>query len=83
VHAPHPDHPDTEVDKHKLDSLKKQSSGQGHWKPELASDSEEAVKADRSGPQDGAPGSMKDLQDRTKQVAEENSKTGTSMKDGM
>ncbi|UKZ56480.1 hypothetical protein TrVGV298_010317 [Trichoderma virens] len=33
---------------HKRDSLAKQKRGSGHWKPELASDSEEAVRADRA-----------------------------------
>jgi hypothetical protein len=28
---------------HKQDQLKKQKEGKGHWKPELASNSEEAV----------------------------------------
>jgi len=32
---------------HKQDQLAKQKEGKGHWKPELASDSEEAVTADR------------------------------------
>lgn len=30
-------------EKHKQDLLQKQKDGKGHWKPELASDSEEAV----------------------------------------
>jgi hypothetical protein len=30
-------------EKHKQDQLKKQKEGKGHWKPELASNSEEAV----------------------------------------
>ncbi|KAF3058910.1 hypothetical protein CFAM422_011947 [Trichoderma lentiforme] len=37
-----------DYDLHKRDSLAKQKKGSGHWKPELASDSEEAVKADRA-----------------------------------
>ena len=65
--------PDSQVDKHKADLLNKHQSGQAHWKPELASDSEEAVKADRS-----TNGNIKDLQDRTKHHAEETSKAGTS-----
>ncbi|KAK1639352.1 hypothetical protein BDP81DRAFT_420814 [Colletotrichum phormii] len=41
-------HTDGEThEKHKQDSLSKQKQGKGHWKPELASDSEEAIKADR------------------------------------
>ena len=31
-------------DKHIKDGLQKQKDGKGHWKPELASDSEEAVR---------------------------------------
>ena len=39
------DNPDQASDneKHKQDQLTKQKEGKGHWKPELASDSEEAV----------------------------------------
>jgi hypothetical protein len=33
----------TDYEKHKQDQLDKQKSGKGHWKPELASNSEEAV----------------------------------------
>ncbi|KAL0940601.1 uncharacterized protein CTRU02_203364 [Colletotrichum truncatum] len=65
-------------ERHKQDSLSKQKQGKGHWKPELASDSEEAVKADRSEKAD-----PKTLQERTKGAAEEQSKAGTSMKDGL
>ncbi|OCK82632.1 hypothetical protein K432DRAFT_380244 [Lepidopterella palustris CBS 459.81] len=36
-----------EIDQHKEDLLKKQKEGKGHWKDELASDSESIVKADR------------------------------------
>ncbi|KAI3320584.1 hypothetical protein HD806DRAFT_538041 [Xylariaceae sp. AK1471] len=65
-------------EKHKQDLLSKQKEGKGHWKPELASDSEEAIKADRGGKEDIAT-----LQNRTKATAEETSKTGTSMRDGL
>ncbi|KAI0803418.1 hypothetical protein GGR55DRAFT_400410 [Xylaria sp. FL0064] len=65
-------------EKHKQDLLEKQKSGKGHWKPELASDSEEAVKADRTSHEDVAT-----LQNRTKATAEETHKTGTSMRDGL
>lgn len=39
------DNPDQASDneRHKQDQLQKQKDGKGHWKPELASDSEEAV----------------------------------------
>ncbi|KAI0900337.1 hypothetical protein F4806DRAFT_152486 [Annulohypoxylon nitens] len=68
-------------EKHKQDALAKQKAGKGHWKPELASDSEEAVKADRArgdGTED-----ISSLQNRTKGAAEETSKSGTSMRDGL
>lgn len=66
-------------EKHKQDSLRKQKAGQGHWKPELASDSEAAVKADRS----TKPESKEELQERTKRAAEDMTKAGTSMHDGL
>ncbi|QUC20853.1 uncharacterized protein UV8b_05094 [Ustilaginoidea virens] len=69
---------DADYEKHKKDSLDKQKKGSGHWKPELASDSEEAVRADRSSEEDVAA-----MQERTKRAAEETSKSGTSMRDGM
>ncbi|KAK5988656.1 hypothetical protein PT974_10142 [Cladobotryum mycophilum] len=69
-----------DYDKHKKDSLDKQRKGSGHWKPELASDSEEAVRADREGR--GPAVDPKVLQERTKRAAEETSKAGTSMRDG-
>ncbi|KAI0518524.1 hypothetical protein F5B22DRAFT_69078 [Xylaria bambusicola] len=65
-------------EKHKQDLLSKQKSGKGHWKPELASESEAAVKADRTNGEDIAT-----LQNRTKATAEETSKGGTSMHDGL
>ncbi|KAI0019837.1 hypothetical protein F4780DRAFT_780145 [Xylariomycetidae sp. FL0641] len=65
-------------EKHKQDLLKKQKEGKGHWKPELASTSEEAVKADRTSNE-----TPEQLQERTKKVAEETSKSGTSMHDSL
>ncbi|RYO86526.1 hypothetical protein DL766_003029 [Monosporascus sp. MC13-8B] len=68
-------------EKHKQDMLTKQKEGKGHWKPELASDSEEAIKADRArgrGEEDIAK-----LQERTKSAAEDTAKSGTSMRDGL
>ncbi|RYO74191.1 hypothetical protein DL764_010945 [Monosporascus ibericus] len=68
-------------EKHKQDLLTKQKQGKGHWKPELASDSEEAIKADRAkgrGEED-----IGKLQDRTKSAAEDTAKSGTSMRDGL
>jgi hypothetical protein len=76
---------ETDVDNelHKKDSLAKQKKGSGHWKPELASDSEEAVRADRSSRDDHASERIEALQERTKRAAEETSKAGTSMRDGL
>ncbi|KAK3684295.1 hypothetical protein B0T22DRAFT_484070 [Podospora appendiculata] len=76
---------DANVDneKHKQDSLSKQKQGKGHWKPELASDSEESIKADRSGADGSAADAIKRLQERTKGHAEEKNKAGTSMHDGL
>ena len=69
---------DPQSDKHKRDSLEKQRQGHGHWKPELASDSEEALHADRDASMD-----PHQLAERTKRLAEETSKAGTSMRDGL
>ncbi|KAK1597564.1 uncharacterized protein LY79DRAFT_666416 [Colletotrichum navitas] len=72
-------HDDTEAyEKHKQDSLSKQKQGKGHWKPELASDSEEALKADRDETSD-----PKTMQEKTKHHAEEKAKAGTSMSDAL
>jgi hypothetical protein len=71
----------TDYEKHKQDSLAKQKKGEGHWKPELASVSEESVKADRMGPKEAGEAAMKRLQEQTKGRAEETSKQGTSMRD--
>ncbi|KKY37435.1 hypothetical protein UCDDA912_g02588 [Diaporthe ampelina] len=67
-----------DYEKHKQDSLSKQKTGKGHWKPELASDGEEAVKADRLPEED-----ISKLQERTKKHAEDKSKSGTSGTDPM
>ncbi|EHK45598.1 hypothetical protein TRIATDRAFT_41061 [Trichoderma atroviride IMI 206040] len=78
-------HEETNVDYdlHKKDSLAKQKKGSGHWKPELASDSEEAVKADRASRDSHSSEQIAALQERTKKSAEETSKAGTSMRDAM
>ncbi|KAL6889902.1 hypothetical protein HDV57DRAFT_514698 [Trichoderma longibrachiatum] len=73
---------DVDYERHKKDSLEKQKKGSGHWKPELASDSEEAVKADRAS-RERTPEELRELQERTKKAAEEMSKAGTSMRDGL
>jgi hypothetical protein len=72
-----------DYDHHKKDSLDKQKKGSGHWKPELASDSEEAVKADRASRDSHSAEEIAALQERTKKSAEETSKAGTSMRDAM
>ena len=69
---------DPQAEKHKRDSLENQKQGKGFWKPELASDSEEAVKADRD-----STASPAELAERTKRTAEETAKHGTSMRDGL
>ncbi|CAL8578373.1 hypothetical protein XPA_004162 [Xanthoria parietina] len=47
-HSEH-DHEDRKaaIDAHKEDQLNKQKEGKGHWKKELSSNSEAAIKADR------------------------------------
>ncbi|KAJ9133545.1 hypothetical protein NKR23_g10643 [Pleurostoma richardsiae] len=72
-----------DYERHKQDLLSKHKQGKGHWKPELASNSEESVKADRSEPLDSSAESIKKLQERTKKATEETDKHGTSMSDGL
>ncbi|KAM3510504.1 hypothetical protein MY11210_005854 [Beauveria gryllotalpidicola] len=72
---------DDDIDKHKLDLLRKHKQGSAHWKRELASDSEEAVKADKG--RGGAKETVEQLQERTKKLAEENSRSGTSSHEDM
>jgi len=75
-----------DYEKHKQDLLKKQKEGKGHWKSELGSNSEEAVKADRShiGGKDGhSEDAIKELQKRTAGHAEKKHKYGTSQDDGL
>ncbi|KAG0651616.1 hypothetical protein D0Z07_1766 [Hyphodiscus hymeniophilus] len=66
-------------EKHKQDQLKKQKEGKGHWKPELASNSEESVAADRN--HDGE--SIENLQKRTTEHAEKKHQHGTSQDTGL
>jgi hypothetical protein len=63
--------------------VKKQKEGKGHWKPELASVSEESIKADRLSPKEFTKDAVKELQEKTKHHANEKQKSGTSMKDGL
>lgn len=81
--TPNPADPSPEAnEKHKQDSIAKQKQGKGHWKAELASNSEESIKADRHEPAGGSTeASIKRLQEETKGRAEETRKHGTSMKD--
>jgi len=67
-----------ENEKHKQDQLQKQKEGKGHWKPELASDSEEALTADRHSSSDN----IEDLQKKTIDHAEKKHKHGTSQDSG-
>ncbi|KAH8803936.1 hypothetical protein F5882DRAFT_392635 [Hyaloscypha sp. PMI_1271] len=68
-----------ENERHKQDQLQKQKDGKGHWKPELASNSEEAVAADRQ----AGDHTMEELQKKTAKHAEEKHKHGTSQDPGL
>ncbi|KAK4133255.1 hypothetical protein BT67DRAFT_424155 [Trichocladium antarcticum] len=81
--SPAPQLPSHTNPHHKQDSLAKQEQGKGHWKPELASVSEESIKADRSGCVKTDEETLKKLQEKTKWRAEETHKTGTSRCDGL
>jgi len=70
-------------EKHKQDQLQKQKDGKGHWKPELASDSEEAVVADRHAHNDHSEDGLKELQKKTAEHAEKKHKYGTSQDPGL
>ncbi|QSZ36272.1 hypothetical protein DSL72_007398 [Monilinia vaccinii-corymbosi] len=61
-------------ERHKQDQLAKQKEGKNHWKPELASDSEEAVAADRHEHSDHSEKGIKELQKKTQGHAEEKHK---------
>ncbi|KAK4574497.1 hypothetical protein LTR86_001338 [Recurvomyces mirabilis] len=60
-----------EVEAHKQDQLQKQKEGKGHWKDELASDSESIVKADRGETGTSAKDNIKELQKETEKLANE------------
>jgi len=62
---------------HKQDQISKQKEGKNFWKPELASESEESVAADRHEKRD-----LNELQKQTKDQAEKNLKEGTSQNNG-
>ncbi|TKA49977.1 hypothetical protein B0A49_12860 [Cryomyces minteri] len=59
-----------EAEHHKQDQLKKQKEGKGHWKDELASDSESIIKADR-GEIDASEDTIKKLQDETAKMMQQ------------
>ncbi|EKD12276.1 hypothetical protein MBM_09597 [Drepanopeziza brunnea f. sp. 'multigermtubi' MB_m1] len=56
-------------EKHKQDQLQKQKEGKGQWKPELASDSEEALNAERH----SGHGSIEELQKKSAEQAQKKS----------
>ncbi|KAH7388686.1 hypothetical protein BKA66DRAFT_460504 [Pyrenochaeta sp. MPI-SDFR-AT-0127] len=57
-----------EVERKKQDNLSKQKEGKGHWEEGLASDSESAVKADRSETGTNTQEQIKKLQEEAKKV---------------
>ncbi|PSN73083.1 hypothetical protein BS50DRAFT_629159 [Corynespora cassiicola Philippines] len=57
-----------EVESEKQDLLRKQKDGKGHWKEELASDSESVVKADR-GEVEASEETIKKLQKEAEKAA--------------
>ena len=61
------------IEQEKLDSVSKAESGKGHWKPELASSSEQGVQSDKSNM------SMDEMQKMGEKNAEQGKKpSGTS-----
>ncbi|MCJ1236555.1 hypothetical protein MMC14_004536 [Varicellaria rhodocarpa] len=62
-----------EIDHHKNDQLNKQKEGKGHWKGELASQSEAALKADKDG-LSASDEDMGKMQHETKHHAEKQHK---------
>ncbi|KAB2577494.1 putative mitochondrial carrier protein pet8 protein [Lasiodiplodia theobromae] len=58
-----------EVEEHKQDLLKKSKEGKGHWKDELASDSESIIKADR-GEIEASQETIEKLQKETEKLAQ-------------
>ncbi|EKG19375.1 hypothetical protein MPH_03238 [Macrophomina phaseolina MS6] len=57
-----------EVEQHKQDLLKKTKEGKGHWKDELASDSESIIKAGR-GEVEASQETIEKLQKETEELA--------------
>lgn len=58
-----------EIEHHKNDGLQKQKDGKGHWKGELASNSEASIKADRE-EIDASQESIEKLQKETESYAQ-------------
>ncbi|KAF2428902.1 hypothetical protein EJ08DRAFT_650874 [Tothia fuscella] len=56
-----------EIEHHKQDQLKKQEQGQGHWKDELASNSESIIKAER-GEVEASQSTIEKLQKETNEL---------------
>ncbi|KAF6229171.1 hypothetical protein HO133_007287 [Letharia lupina] len=71
-HGGHHDAEDrkAKIDHHKDDQLNKQKDGKGHWKRELGSNSESAVKADREEITD-AEHDVESLQKETSEAMED------------
>ncbi|KAK5112628.1 hypothetical protein LTR62_003943 [Meristemomyces frigidus] len=59
-----------EAEAHKQDQLQKQKEGKGHWKDELASDSESIIKADRN-EAGSTSDDIKKLQQETEKLAKD------------
>ncbi|KAF2472032.1 uncharacterized protein BDR25DRAFT_302835 [Lindgomyces ingoldianus] len=59
-----------EIEREKDDLLKKHKEGKGHWKEQLASDSESIVKADR-GEVEASKETIKELQEEGAKLAKE------------
>jgi len=66
--ALHKDDRSSEIEHHKQDQLSKQKQGKGHWKDELASNSESIIKAER-GEVEASDETIKKLQKETEQLA--------------
>ncbi|KAL9070006.1 MAG: hypothetical protein Q9161_005179 [Pseudevernia consocians] len=71
-HGGHQDTADRKatIDHHKDDQMNKQKEGKGHWKKELGSNSESAIKADREEITD-AEHDVESLQKETSKAMEE------------
>ncbi|KAH6860648.1 hypothetical protein J4E91_006536 [Alternaria rosae] len=59
-----------EIEKKKQEQLNKKKDGKQHWEEQLASDSESAVKADRSETGKDTKEQIKELQEETKKVGQ-------------